>query len=51
MRVERTYDRTHSGLGEMANNLRDIALSFPKIPSGLDSRREAESIHHLDRCL
>jgi hypothetical protein len=26
-------------------------LSFPEIPSGTDSRREAESIHHSDRCL
>jgi uncharacterized protein (DUF488 family) len=26
-------------------------LSFPKIPSAADSRREAESSHHSDRCL
>jgi hypothetical protein len=26
-------------------------LSFPKIPSGTDSRREAESLHQSDRCL
>jgi hypothetical protein len=27
------------------------ALSFPKIPSGTDSRREVESSHYSDRCL
>ena len=26
-------------------------LSFPKIPSGLDSRARAESSHHEKRCL
>jgi Protein of unknown function (DUF1488) len=26
-------------------------VSFPKIPSGTASRREAESLHHSNRCL
>jgi hypothetical protein len=29
----------------------NTGLSFPKIPSGLDSHRKAESLHHCERCL
>jgi ATP-dependent Clp protease adapter protein ClpS len=31
--------------------MNETHVSFPKIPSGTDSRREAESSHHSDRCL
>ena len=30
---------------------RFFTVSFPKIPSGVDSHRNAESSHHLERCL
>jgi len=43
--------RTTIPIDEVGLNADKQGLSFPKILSGLDSRREAESSHHLRRCL
>src|SRR6266446_888044 len=42
---------TRGSGGDLVPDALGDHLSFPKIPSGLDSRCEAESSHHSDRCL
>jgi hypothetical protein len=38
-------------LGNFKSRKRNVELSFPKIPSGLDSHRKTESSHHSDQWL
>ena len=49
--VLRGMGLTHLSKNETAIQELAERVSFPKIPSGLDSHRKAESSHHCERCL
>jgi hypothetical protein len=50
-RLRQEFDLAHSSFWPWFSNSLCRFLSFPKILSGLDSRRKAESSHHWERCL